>query len=503
MAEFTPENILIVATKEITNKILTLVLLFIVFSIIVIYLIGRSISRPIKVLQQGAEIIKQGNLNYRVGTKSKDEIGQLSRAFDEMTESIKQSRSKVDEKVEEQTKEIKEKAERLSGQREAMLNIAEDAKQEKKRTDEEKEKVESILESIGDGVFVVNEGLEITMFNGVAEKISGFKAEEAIGKNYKEILKFVFEDSEETNDEFIKRAIETKEVQEMSNHTILIDKNSNRIPVADSASPLMSKDGEVKGCVVVFRDVTKEREVDKAKTEFVSLASHQLRTPLSSINWYAEMLLNEDVGGINEEQRDFLKEIYIGNQKMIDIVNSFLNVSRLELGTFGIEVAPTNLKEIAEDAFEEIKKDIKEKKIDVKKDYDEKLEEIELDPRLVRIIIQNLLSNAVKYTKEGGKVKIKIEKRENEEDIIIEVSDNGIGIPQRQQKNIFTKLFRADNAKENDTKGTGLGLYIVKSILDSAGGDVWFESEEEKGTTFSVSLPLSGWSNKKGAKTLD
>ncbi len=304
----------------------------------------------------------------------------------------------------------------------------------------------------------------------------------------------------------------TGEIKEMANHTVLIKKDGSKVAVADSAAPLKDKNGEVIGCVVVFRDVTKERSIDKAKTEFVSLASHQLRTPLSSINWYTEMLLAGDAGKINKEQKNYLEEVYKGNKRMVDLVNALLNVSRLELGTFAIEPEPTDVVKLAQSVADEQKPQILEKKIKLNQKYVDNLPLLNADPKLLRIVFQNLLSNAVKYTPEKGIINIDLHlvkqgepldtRKANEDSIAVTVSDTGYGIPKSQQDKIFSKLFRADNVREKDTEGTGLGLYIVKSIVDHSGGKIWFESTENEGTTFYITLPLSGMKKKEGTKAL-
>jgi signal transduction histidine kinase len=253
--------------------------------------------------------------------------------------------------------------------------------------------------------------------------------------------------------------------------------------------------------VVVFRDVTKEREVDKAKTEFVSLASHQLRTPLSAVNWYAEMLLAGDVGKLNDEQKKYIDEIYKGNQRMVDLVNALLDVSRIELGTFAISPEPTQLTDISKSIIKELKPEIKKKNQVVSEDYEKNLPKINVDQKLIRIVIQNLLSNAVKYTPEKGR--IGIEMKTSGANIEIKVADTGYGIPKPQQKDIFTKLFRADNVRQKDTEGTGLGLYIVKNIVEQSGGKISFDSTEDKGTTFYVTIPLGGMNKKEGTRVLE
>jgi PAS domain S-box-containing protein len=462
--------------KKLFQTSLFILASIVVFFTVVGFFVARGISRPIKRLFEGTKIIEKGDLDYKVGMSTKDEVGELSRSFDKMTLAIKKSQSEVDDKVKKQTAEIREKAKYLDNQRKAILNILEDVDEERQKTEREKEKIDAILHSIGDAVFVVDDNLKIVMFNKIAADISGFSPKEAVGQDYKRILKFIYEDNEKVNDEFIKKEMETGEIKEMSNHTLLIRKDGRKVPVADSASPLI-KDGKVRGCVVVFRDVSSEREVDKAKTEFVSLASHQLRTPLSAINWYAEMLLDEDAGKLNKEQKEYLEEIYTGNQRMVDLVNALLNVSRLELGTFVIEPSMVDLKSVAENVLKELAQKIEKKKLKITKNYKGAIGKYKGDSKLLMIIFQNLISNAVKYTSQKGEIKVSVINQDNE--IEIKVSDNGMGIPKDQQDKIFSKLFRADNVRSTDTQGTGLGLYIVKQIVDHCGGKIKFTSKKK------------------------
>lgn len=258
---------------------------------------------------------------------------------------------------------------------------------------------------------------------------------------------------------------------------------------------------EKTNALLVGRDVTKEREIDRAKTEFISLASHQLRTPLASINWYAEMLADGGAGKLNKTQKQYLDEIYAGNQRMVGLVNTLLNVSRLELGTFIVEPKLTNIIELADGVILEMKPQAEGKEVSVITKFNKDLAELLIDPNLIRIVLQNLISNAVKYTREKGKVWVAIDK--DKEDVVITVKDNGLGIPEAQKDKIFTKLFRADNVKKTAIEGTGLGLYIVKSIIEHAGGTVSFTSQENKGTTFTVTFPLKGMEKKEGTRELD
>jgi len=496
-------NDLILASWHKISNYLVLILFLLFLAIMMLsFILAQYLTKSINKLIEGMRIIESGNLNYKVRMKSKDEIGQLSQSFEKMIRAIKKSRLDLDMKVKKQTEEIVEKAKNLEEQRAAILNILEDVEEEKEKTLEEKEKIYTILHSIGDGVFVVDKDLKVILTNYMVEKISGFSSGEILGRKYSDVLNFIREsDKKKIKNDFIKESMEKERIEKMPDNTMLIRKNGEIIPVADSVAPIRNKDKEVIGCVVVFRDITKDYQIDKAKTEFVSLASHQLRTPLSAINWYAEMLLSGDAGKLNKDQKSFVNEIYIGNQRMVELVNALLNVSRIELGTLAIDPKIIDFKEISKNVIKELKEEIKRRNIEVRENYSRGLPKIKADPNLSRIILQNIITNAIKYTPEKGTVNVLLKK--DKDNLIIQISDTGYGIPKDQQDKIFQKLFRADNVREKDTGGTGLGLYLVKSILDQSGGKVWFESKENKGTTFFVHIPLSGMKKKEGSKTLN
>ncbi|MFA6354354.1 MAG: ATP-binding protein, partial [Candidatus Paceibacterota bacterium] len=366
-----------------------------------------------------------------------------------------------------------------------------------------KSKNEAILASIGDGLVVVDKEGKISYINKSFEEMLGWKTQEVIGKSMVEVVPR--EDLNGIEVSFKERILTQvlagqKFVADLTNPFYYIRKNKSRFPASSIVAPV-TLNKKIVGAVEVFRDITKEKEIDKAKTEFVSLASHQLRTPLSTVNWYSEMLLTGDVGEITPEQKKYLEEIYSGNQRMVDLVNTLLDVSRIEMGTFMVEPKPTDIVKLARSVIDEQKLQIDEKKIKFSSSLENNISLIQADPKLLRMVIQNLLSNAVKYTPEGGKVRISISLGK-EKNIVLKIFDTGYGIPKNQQDKIFTKLFRADNVIGKDTEGTGLGLYIAKSVVEQAGGKLWFESVENKGTTFYATLPLGEIKKKKGIKTL-
>ena len=186
---------------------------------------------------------------------------------------------------------------------------------------------------------------------------------------------------------------------------------------------------------------------------------------------------------------------------MTDLVDTLLNISRLEMGTFTIDPGVVDVVVMANDVLEELQLDIAKKCLDIVKNVSQERVDMVADPKLLRIVFQNLLSNAVKYTQEGGTILVTIEQQEDE--YLFSVSDTGFGIPKKDQPLIFNKLFRADNAKQQGVEGTGLGLYITKTIVEKSGGKIWFESEENKGTTFLITFPLTGMRAKEGTKMLE
>ena len=503
---------LLIPVKIIIKEIIIFCLISFLGIFIIVLFLSRTISLPILKLSNAVEKFKRGNFDTKVEILSEDEIGNLSRAFNLMAVSIKESQSLVFKKVEEQTGEIKTKAEELESQKIAILNILDDVengKKEVERLANDLKKFKLAVENVSDQIVITDPEGIVVFANKATEEITGFYLKDILDKKIGVLWKTPMPvEFYKKMWDFIKNQ-KKNFIGEIQNKR----KNGEIYTAMISVSPIMDKNDKIIFFVGIERDISKEKEVDKAKTEFVSIASHQLRTPLSAINWYTEMLLDGDAGKLNEEQEKYVKEVYAGSKRMVSLVSALLNVSRLDLGTFFIEPKPVNVIEIIKDVLNELKVKILARKLIVKESYEENIPEFQADKGLLRIVFQNLLSNSVKYTRENGNVGVSVSivskdksfggKNMETDSFCFSVSDSGIGVPFIQQDKMFSKLFRADNARQTETEGTGLGLYILESIIKKSGGQVWFESVENKGTTFYISFSLSGMKKKGGDKKLD
>ncbi len=375
---------------------------------------------------------------------------------------------------------------------------------------EEKARDEALLTSVGEGVIFIDQEGIVRLVNPEGAKLFGLKGADMLGKPYTQLWQVKDSLGNFVQDRPISRVLATGE-NVSSGDYFYTRSDGGVFPVYITITPVI-ENGKVIGVMVVFRDISKERSIDIAKSEFVSMASHQLRTPLSAVNWYAEMLLSGDLGAIDQSQKQYLNEIHGASQRMVELVNALLNVSRIDLGTFEMSPEEVEIAKLAGEVIGELKPRMVFKKLEFVESYEPGLPKMVVDRRLTRIIFQNLLSNSIKYTPDSGKVGLalrrvgageEIDGRKSALDgVLMTVSDNGYGIPQSQQEKVFTKLFRADNVKLIDPEGTGLGLYIVKSIVTAMSGSIWFESKEGVGSKFFVILPLTGIAKKAGGKPL-
>lgn len=374
--------------------------------------------------------------------------------------------------------ELLTKSEDLRKVRAALLNVLEDTDELRRSAVDERNKTMAIIENLTDGIILLNKKKQIEIINSPATELFNIGKKEAIGKCFIDLL-------------------DIENIPEIKK--ILIDKdrirNIYREEVAtldglhlEITSVLLKDEIEEKGFLIIIHDVTKEKLIEKMKTEFVSVAAHQLRTPLSAIKWTIRMILDGDVGEINEEQRELLEQTYISNERMIKLINDLLDVSRIEEGRLLYDQEDTRIEDVLDSVIEASQEMLRNKNMVLEVNKKE-TPKVKIDKEKIGVVIQNLLENAIKYTEQGGKIKITLDN--DEKNVIFKIEDSGVGIPKSQQDRIFTKFFRAENVTRMETDGTGLGLYTTKNIVQAHKGQIWFESEENKGTTFYFTIPIN------------
>lgn len=354
---------------------------------------------------------------------------------------------------------------------------------------------EAMLRSIGEGLYVVDKQYRILLMNPRAREVLGLEGTHIIGRPLGEVVRLEDEygvavaESERPISEAL-RARETIEYSTTDKLLFFVNRKTGiRFPVTVTVAPVISS-GETVAAVSVFRDSSAELEVRRAKDEFISLASHQLRTPLSIISLNLEILDRYYAGSIPEEIEAHLKEIAHASRRMQRLVNSVLNASRIEMGSVEPTFSDVDIGVLVDTVITDNSRLLGEKSLTVVYRKPEAPLFARADPRLVEVVLDNLLSNAVKYSFSNTAVTVEVQELPSGH--IISVSNHGRGIPAYQRQRIFSKLFRADNAEEAAEDGTGLGLYIARSLTEKMGGSIWFTSEHTDVTTFFVRLMRGG-----------
>lgn len=353
--------------------------------------------------------------------------------------------------------------------------------------EEQKAQDEALLSSIGDGVFALDAKGRIILFNHAASQITGFSEDEAIGQHYANILQFTHEESGKLNSGFIRRALSGRRAK-MANHTMVRHKTGRLVPVADSAAPIFNPSKEIEGAIVVFRDVTQEYAIEKAKDEFVSLASHQLRTPATGVKQYLALILDGYAGTIDPIPLGMIKKAYASNERQLLIIQDMLDVAHVDSGRMVLDRTPTDLSAMLEDVVREQTATIRKRQQYINLRLPQRPVIATIDPARLRMVVENLVNNGSKYTPAEGAITVSMDT--TAEGITISVQDTGVGIPQADLGKLFNKFTRLPNSLSDKVGGSGLGLYLADQIVELHGGTITVSSEPGKGSTFRVSLPI-------------
>ena len=356
--------------------------------------------------------------------------------------------------------------------------------------EEQKERAESILrflKSIGEGVLATDNERRIIFMNEAAELMVGHTLTECQGQLYTEKVSFLHRSHDGSEALHIADfTLREKRTMSFPQNSFLI-REDKEIPLSGTCSLIRDDKQRIIGTITVFQDVTKKHELDQMKDSFLSVAAHQLRTPLGSMRWNMELLLGGDLGRLPKGAKEAVEQIYENSQRMIVLVNDLLNVARIDQEK-GREMARSvDLVSMLDDVIRGMYPESRRRGVSLIFERTHEAMPVSVPPKHFYEAFQNLLSNAIKYNHKGGSVTLSVIR--DVDAFEVRIADTGIGIPHDDQSKIFSKFFRAANAVHKETEGSGLGLSVVKSFLEDAGASIRFESEEGVGTTFFVTIP--------------
>lgn len=384
--------------------------------------------------------------------------------------------------IEEKTDQLKIKTSLLVG-REKKLS------ETNNRLEEEEKKIGSIISNFTDPVIFIDSVGKISLFNPVAKEVLGFD-ETTVGQKVSSIDNFSLNNFHDfIKSEYKVKKIINQEVRgggEAEEMTLLYNEQERTYKIMTAS--VCDSGGTCYGFIKVFYDLTQEKRIDQMKSDFISIAAHQLRTPLSGIKWAIKMILDGDTGQINEEQKDLLQKGYESNERIIGLVNDMLNVSRIEAEKIDYKFEMCDFMTPLNKVVSELKDQIEKKKIKLVVNVPKILPLVYCDKEKIILAIQGLIENSVKYTPDYGRIEVSLSVLKKF--LKVSIRDNGMGIPKIDQDKLFTKFFRAQNAKRMQTDGSGLGLFIVKNIVTKHGGEIELKSKEGAGTEFTFTIPL-------------
>ncbi|MFP4687535.1 MAG: ATP-binding protein [bacterium] len=439
------------AIKATYSTIVISSLLILIGFIFVFYLI-KIILKPIKQLTDSVEEIGAGNLKQKIDIQSRDEIGELAHEFNKMTA-------------------------RLRKYEETNIN----------RLKAEKNKSEAIVRSISNPIVVTDSENKIVLINQEAERVFNLKEDNILDRHFLEVI-----NNEEIFEE-IERILNNKKTGESKDKIIKLDTDGETKDYRLKVRPVFNRNEEVELAVTLLEDITRLKEIDRMKTEFVSTVSHEFRTPLTSINMSIELLLEENVGSLTEEQRELLEATSEDCDRLVSLIEDLLDLSKIESGQIQLDFKTAKVEEIVSSALQPIQSQADEKNISLETDLETDLPPVTADFTKINWVITNLLGNALRHTESGGKITICARQRGSR--AYISVSDTGEGIPLKYRDKIFDKFVSVRG--EDESSGTGLGLAISKEIIEAHGGKIWVESKEGEGSTFTFTLKISTNKEKK------
>ncbi len=407
------------------------------------------ILKPLSTLIQSTGAFSDGNLNHRIDIRSGDEFENAGSSFNQMAEKLSKT------------------IQNLENERAVAVT--------------EKNKFDEILSSVIDGIIALDFNKNVIFLNKASEELTNYREAEVKGKPIDQII-HLFSDA----DEILPRTY----CQGSFNQTAkLIGKQGKQTKVTLVTTKVSGTVQTNLNCIIMLHDLSREEELEQMKLDFVSMASHELKTPLTSIVGYLSVFLDESKNKIPKESFDLLYKAFTASQQLQTLIQNLLNVNKIEREQLSVSPQPTDYPAILSKVVEDLRGQATQKSILLTLTPPAvNLPKVMADPIRLNEVLTNLVANAINYTNPGGKVEIATEVSPTEIKTVI--SDSGVGIPKEALPHLFSKFFRVSNKLQQASKGTGLGLYISKSIIEKLHGKIWVESEVEKGSKFYFTLPI-------------
>jgi two-component system cell cycle sensor histidine kinase/response regulator CckA len=367
----------------------------------------------------------------------------------------------------------------------ALLLTARSLDRSDARRRRSEQRLRAVLGSMGEGVVTTDANGLVISINPAMERLGGWQQPEAVGRPYAEVFPVVNGKGETVPDDerFLSRAIADRTVVATRGFEVsLLDRAGRLVPVGVTAAPVLDEEGELDGGVAIVREVSHEQEVDRLKSSLISTASHELRTPLTMIQGFAELLKTRNLA--QAQVRDAAEQIHGSAERLARLIDDLLSVSRIEAGRLEVRAVPIDLAPVINEAVAPFSEGRP-----IRVDLNGSAPVAVADPDLVHRILTNLLSNAVKYSSPDTMVSVEV--HGNDDAIEISVRDQGVGLTEEEQGHLFSKFFRADREEVREAGGTGLGLFITKSLVEMQGGEMRVESAPGQGSTFAFTLPAA------------
>ncbi len=478
----TKVNQIVDQTHELVQESLKFLTMIGIFAIILAAILGlivsNSILMPIQALQRGAQIIGKGDLHYRIGIDARDEIGQLAVAFNEMTAKLKESYSGLEGKVRDKTRELAQKVEEIQ-------KILSDLEIAKGKIEQEKVRYEALLASIGDGMIATDQSGQIMIMNHQAELMLGWNAEEAYGRTVTDMTPCLDEKGGVLASDKNPTSLALATGRKVSTTAYYTRKDRSHFPVSITVSPIVLENAII-GAIEIFRDITKEKDVDRMKTEFISTVSHELRTPLTVIREGVSLVLDEMLGSVTKEQRTFLSLSLEDIDRLRRIIDNLLDISRIEAGRLEIKLDRIDMVDVVKGIQALFAQRVKDRGLTLKTRFSAPSIEMYADRDKIIQVFTNLVGNALKFTDKGF---LEISAEDQGDYVRCAVTDTGIGMAPEALPRVFGKFEQFHREAGIGEKGTGLGLSIAKGIVELHKGRIGVDSKLHEGTTFAFILP--------------